>query len=67
MVHRRFFENSKSNHGIADEKQEVCLDQEMRRIISKAQGDVDDNVDTKSPQHGRGILGMHGCIQGRLR
>jgi hypothetical protein len=35
--------------------------------ISKAQGDIDDNTDTKIPQHGPGILGMHGCIQERSR
>jgi hypothetical protein len=31
------------------EEQEVCVDREMRGSISKAQGDVDDSVDTKSP------------------
>jgi hypothetical protein len=66
-VRRRFFEDSKSDHGIAEEKQEVCMDREVRGSISKAQGVVDDNVDTKSPRHGQGILGMHRCIQGRLR
>jgi hypothetical protein len=34
---------------IAEEKQEVCMDREMRGSISKAQGVVDDNADTKSP------------------
>jgi hypothetical protein len=52
MVRRRFFEDSKSDHGIAEEKQEVCMDREMRGSILKAQGVVDDNVDTKSPRHG---------------
>jgi hypothetical protein len=66
MVRRRFFENNKSDHGIAEEKKEVCLNQEMCGSISKAQGVVDDKADTKSPQHGRGIIGMHRRIQGRL-
>jgi hypothetical protein len=35
-VCRGFFEDSKSDHGIAEEKQEVCLDREMRRSISEA-------------------------------
>jgi hypothetical protein len=34
---------------IAEEEQEVCLDQEMRRIISESQGVVDDNTNTKGP------------------
>jgi hypothetical protein len=34
-IRRRFFEDSKSDHGIAKEKQEVCLDREMRGSISK--------------------------------
>jgi hypothetical protein len=29
MIRRRFFEDSKSNHGIAEEKQEICMDREM--------------------------------------
>jgi hypothetical protein len=35
-IHRRFFEDRKSDQGIAKEKQEVCLDKGMSRIISKA-------------------------------
>ena len=31
-----FIKDRKSDHGIAEEKQEVCLDQEMRESISKA-------------------------------
>jgi hypothetical protein len=27
MVHRGIFEDSKSNHGVAEEEQEVCLDE----------------------------------------
>jgi hypothetical protein len=53
MVRRRFLEDRKSDHGITEEKQESCMDQEMCRIISKDQGFVDDIADTKSPQHGR--------------
>jgi hypothetical protein len=33
MVRRRFFEDRKSDHGIADEKKEVCVDQDMHRSI----------------------------------
>jgi hypothetical protein len=47
MVHRGFFEDRKSDYGIAEEKQEVCMDREMCGSISKAQGVVDDNTDTK--------------------
>jgi hypothetical protein len=36
MICRGFFEDSKSDHGIAKEKQEVCLDGEMRGRISEA-------------------------------
>jgi len=43
------------------------MDQEMHRTISKAQGVVDKNVNTEILQHGQGIIGMHQCIQGRLR
>jgi hypothetical protein len=39
----------------------------MRESISMAQGVVDDSVDTKSPYHGQGLLGMHRRIQGKLR
>jgi hypothetical protein len=49
MVRRGIFEYRKSNHGVVEEEKEVCLDQEMRRIFSKAQGDVDNNTDTKGP------------------
>jgi hypothetical protein len=47
MVRRGFFEDSKSNYGIVEEDQDVFLDQEMRGIISKAQGIIDNNNDTK--------------------
>jgi hypothetical protein len=36
MVFRGIFEDSKSDHIIAEEKQEVFLDQEMRGNISEA-------------------------------
>jgi hypothetical protein len=36
MVCRGIFEDSKSDHGIAEEKQEVRLDQEMRGSILEA-------------------------------
>jgi hypothetical protein len=49
MVRRRFFEDSKSDYGIVEEKKEVCMDREMCGIISKYQGDVDNGADTKSP------------------
>ena len=49
MVRREFFEYRKSDYGIVEEEQEVCLDQEMCESISEAQGDVDDNTDTKGP------------------
>jgi hypothetical protein len=39
----------------------------MHRSISRAQGAIDDNSDTKIPRHGQGIPGMHKCIQGRFR
>jgi hypothetical protein len=29
MISQRFFEDKKSNHGIAEEKQDVCMDREM--------------------------------------
>ena len=35
--------------------------------ISKAQRVFDDNADTKIPWHGRRLLGVQWCIQGRLR
>jgi hypothetical protein len=35
MIRRRFFEDRKSNYGIAEEKQEICMDREMRGSISK--------------------------------
>ena len=47
MIRRRFLKDSKSDHGIVEEEQEVCLDQEMRRIISQAQRAIDKNIDTK--------------------
>jgi hypothetical protein len=49
MVRRRFFKDSKSDHEIAEEKQEFCMYREMGRRILKDQGDVDDNTDTKGP------------------
>jgi hypothetical protein len=49
MVHRGFLEDSKSDHKITEEEQEVCLDREMCRGILEAQGVVDDNTDTKGP------------------
>jgi hypothetical protein len=58
-VHRGIFEDSKYDHEIAEEEQEVCLDREMREIISEAQRVVDNNTDTKGPWHGRRLLGMH--------
>jgi hypothetical protein len=49
-VRRSFFEDSKSDYGIAEKKnQEVCMALEMCKRISKAQGDIDNNVDTKIP------------------
>jgi hypothetical protein len=48
-VRRGIFEDSKSDHGVIEEEQEVCLDQEMRGNISKAQGDVENNTDTEGP------------------
>jgi len=62
MIRRRFFEDSKSNHGITEEKEEVCMDWEVCRSISKDQGVVDDKVDTKIPWHEQGVIGMHICI-----
>jgi hypothetical protein len=35
--------------------------------ISRTQGFIDDNVNTESPRHGHGIIGMHERIQGRFR
>jgi hypothetical protein len=49
MVRRRFFEDSKSDYEIAEEKQEVCMDREIRGRILKAQGAVGENIDIKSP------------------
>ena len=49
MVCRGVFEDSKSDHGIAKEKPEVCLDQEMSESISKAQGAFDNDIDNKGP------------------
>ena len=49
MVHRGIFEDSKFNHGIAEEEQEVCLDQEVHGHISEDQRAVDNNNDTKGP------------------
>jgi hypothetical protein len=41
-----FFEDSKFDHEIVEEKQEVCMDREMRGIISRAHRVIDDNDDT---------------------
>jgi hypothetical protein len=49
MVCRGIFKDRKSDHGIAEEEQEVCLDQEMRGRIWEAQRAVDNNIDTKGP------------------
>ena len=49
MVRQGIFEDSKSNHGVVEEEQEVCLDQEMLGIVSEAQRDVDNGTDTKGP------------------
>ena len=49
MVRPGFFEDRKSDHGIEEEKQEVCMDQEMHGSILKDQGAIDDIVDTKNP------------------
>ena len=49
MVHRGFFEDSKSDHEIVEEEKEVCFDREMCERISEAQGDVENNTDTKGP------------------
>jgi hypothetical protein len=48
-VHRGIFKDSKSNHGIVEEEQEICLDGEMRGSILEAQGAVDNGNDTKGP------------------
>jgi hypothetical protein len=66
-IRQRFSKDRKSNHGIAEEKQELFMEREMCRIISKAQGFVDNNIDTESPQHGQGFLGMHRHIHGGFR
>ena len=49
MVRRRFFEDSKSNHGITEEKKEVYMEREMCKSISKDQGVVDENIVTEIP------------------
>ena len=49
MVHRWIFEDSKYDHEISEEEQEVCLEREMRRGISEAQGALENNIDTKGP------------------
>ena len=33
MIRRRFFEDSRSDHGVTEEKQEVCMDRKMRGSI----------------------------------
>jgi hypothetical protein len=49
MIRRGIFKDSKSDHGITEEKQEVCLDREMRGSILESQGAVDNNTHTKGP------------------
>jgi hypothetical protein len=49
MDHRGFFEDRKSDHGLVEEEQEVCLNREMHGIISEAEGAVDNKTDTKGP------------------
>jgi hypothetical protein len=49
MVRRGIFEDSKSDHRIAEEEQEVCLDREMHRRILEAQGYFDNDINTKGP------------------
>ena len=58
-IRRGFFEDRKSHYEIAEEEQEVCLDREMRRGISEAQGAVDENTETIGPLHGHRLLGMN--------
>jgi hypothetical protein len=48
-VSRGIFEDSKSDHEIAEEEQEFCLDREMHGSISEAQGAIENNTDTKGP------------------
>jgi hypothetical protein len=48
-IHRGIFEDRKSDHGIAEEEQEVCLDREMSRSILEAQQVVDNDTNTKGP------------------
>jgi hypothetical protein len=48
-VRQGIFEDSKSDHRIVEEEQEVCLDREMRGSISEAQGVVENNTNTKGP------------------
>jgi hypothetical protein len=52
MVHRGFFEDSKSDYKIIEEEQEVCVDRKICGSILKGQGVVDDNVNNKSPWSG---------------
>ena len=49
MICQGIFEDSKSDHEIVEEEQEVCLDREMCGRISEAQGVVDNDIDTKGP------------------
>jgi hypothetical protein len=49
MSHREFLKDSKFDYEIAEEEQEVCLDQEMHGSILEAQGVVENNTDTKGP------------------
>jgi hypothetical protein len=49
MILQGFFEDRKSDYEVVEEEQEVSLDQEMRGSISKAQGSIDENIDTKGP------------------
>ena len=58
-VHQGVFKYSKSDHGIVEEKPEICSDREMRGNILEDQGVVENNTDTRGTRHGRGLLGMH--------
>jgi hypothetical protein len=46
MIHQRIFKYSKSDHKIVEEKKEVYMEREMRKIISRYQGIFDNRIDT---------------------
>ena len=48
-VHRGIFKDSKFDHGIAEEEQEVFLDREMHGRILEAQGAINKSTNTKGP------------------